>query len=55
MALSCDLTLASADAVFGQPEVRDISNTSFFWTLLAGYKNALRYGRPTIMACQATT
>ena len=43
MALSCDLTLASADAVFGQPEVRQISNTSFLWTLLAGYKNALRY------------
>ncbi len=43
MALSCDLTLASADAVFGQPEVRQISNTSFLWTLMAGYKNALRY------------
>ena len=43
LALSCDLTLASADAVFGQPEVRHISNTSFLWTLMAGYKNALRY------------
>ena len=43
MALTCDITLASADAVFGQPEVRHISNTSFLWTLMAGYKNALRY------------
>ena len=43
LALSCDLTLASADAAFGQPEVRHISNTSFLWTLMAGYKNALRY------------
>ena len=43
LALSCDLTLASADAVFGQPEVRQISNTSFLWVLMAGYKNALRY------------
>ena len=29
--------------MFGQPEVRHISNTSFFWVLSAGYKNALRY------------
>ena len=43
LALTCDITLASADAVFGQPEVRQISNTSFLWTLMAGYKNALRY------------
>ena len=43
IALTCDITLASADAVFGQPEVRHISNTSFLWVLMAGYKNALRY------------
>ncbi|MCH7564920.1 MAG: enoyl-CoA hydratase/isomerase family protein, partial [Gemmatimonadetes bacterium] len=43
LALSCDITLASADAVFAQPEVRQISNSSFLWTLLAGHKNALRY------------
>ena len=43
LALTCDITLASADAVFGQPEVRNISNTSFLWTLMAGYKNSLRY------------
>ena len=43
IALTCDITLASADAVFGQPEVRHISNTSFLWTLMAGYKNTLRY------------
>lgn len=43
IAFTCDLTLASADAVFGQPEVRHISNSSFLWTLLAGHKNALRY------------
>ena len=44
LALASDITLASEDAVFAQPEVRQISNTSFLWTLFAGYKNALRYG-----------
>tara|TARA_B100001013_G_scaffold274859_1_gene175387 strand:- start:222 stop:743 length:522 start_codon:yes stop_codon:yes gene_type:complete len=43
LALTCDMTFASEDATFGQPEVRMISNTSFLWTLLAGYKNSLRY------------
>jgi len=43
-ALVPHITVASEDAVFGQPEVRHISNTNFIWTLLAGYKNALRYG-----------
>ena len=43
LALTCDMTFASEDAPFGQPEVRMISNTSFLWTLLAGYKNSLRY------------
>ncbi len=43
-ALCTHLTFASDQAVFGQPEVRHISNTNFMWTLLAGFKNALRYG-----------
>jgi enoyl-CoA hydratase/carnithine racemase len=43
LALTCDMTFCSEDATFGQPEVRMISNTSFLWVLLAGYKNALRY------------
>jgi len=43
IALTSDITLASADAVFAQPEVRHISNTSFLWTLMAGHKNAMRY------------
>ena len=30
--------------LFAQPEVRHGSNTTFMWTLLAGFKNALRYG-----------
>lgn len=42
-ATATHMTLASDQAVFGQPEVRHISNTSFFWVLSAGYKNALRY------------
>ena len=37
------ITLAADDAVFAQPEVRHMDNTSFFWVLNAGYKNALRY------------
>ena len=42
-ATATHMTIASENAVFGQPEVRHISNTSFFWVLSAGYKNALRY------------
>ena len=42
-AVATHMTFASENAVFGQPEVRHISNTSFFWVLNAGYKNALRY------------
>jgi enoyl-CoA hydratase len=38
------ITIASENAVFAQPEVRHGSNTSFMWTLLGGFKNALRYG-----------
>lgn len=44
LALFTHLTIASEGAVFAQPEVRHGSNTSFMWTLLAGFKNALRYG-----------
>ena len=43
-ALTSHMTYASEQAVFAQPEVRHISNTNFMWTVLAGYKNALRYG-----------
>ncbi len=42
-AAATHMTYASENAVFAQPEVRHISNTSFFWVLDAGYKNALRY------------
>src|SRR5262245_47246051 len=38
------ITLPADTAVFAQPELRHGSNTSFMWTLLGGYKNALRYG-----------
>jgi enoyl-CoA hydratase/carnithine racemase len=43
-ALFTHITLASENAVFSQPEVRHGSNTSFMWTLLGGFKDALRYG-----------
>jgi enoyl-CoA hydratase/carnithine racemase len=43
-AIFTHITIASENAVFGQPEVRHGSNTSFMWTLLAGFKNSLRYG-----------
>ena len=42
-ALCCDLTVAADDAVFGQPEVRGISNSSVLFAVLAGWKNANRY------------
>src|SRR5205809_1657308 len=44
LSLFTHVTLASENAVFAQPEVRHGSNTSFMWTLLGGFKNALRYG-----------
>jgi enoyl-CoA hydratase/carnithine racemase len=44
LALFTHITIASENAVFAQPEVRHGSNTSFMWTLLAGFKNAIRYG-----------
>jgi len=43
LALFTHITIAADDAVFAQPEVRHGSNTSFMWTLLAKFKNALRY------------
>ncbi|MFQ5681869.1 MAG: enoyl-CoA hydratase/isomerase family protein [Candidatus Binatia bacterium] len=43
LALTTHITIASENAVFGQPEVRHGSNTGFMWTLLAGFKNSLRY------------
>src|SRR5919197_503698 len=42
--LACDITLAADDAVFAQPEVRHISNTTFLLAALAGWKAAHRYG-----------
>lgn len=42
-ALCSDITIASADATFGQPEVRGISSSSILFALLAGWKNAHRY------------
>jgi enoyl-CoA hydratase/carnithine racemase len=43
LALSCHVTIAADDAVFGQPQVRHAANTDFMWVALAGFKNALRY------------
>lgn len=43
LALTCHLTIAADDAVFGQPQIRHGSGTDFIWVLLAGFKNALRY------------
>ena len=44
LAIPTHITYASDRAVFAQPEVRQISNTNFMWTQLAGFKNALLYG-----------
>ncbi len=44
VAITTHITIASENAVFGQPEVRHGSKTGFMWTLLAGFKNSLRYG-----------
>jgi enoyl-CoA hydratase/carnithine racemase len=42
--LACDITIAADDAVFAQPEVRHVSNTTFLFAALAGWKTAHRYG-----------
>jgi len=42
--LACDMTIAADDSVFAQPEVRHISNTTFLFAALAGWKAAHRYG-----------
>jgi enoyl-CoA hydratase/carnithine racemase len=42
--LACDITLAADNSVFGQPEVRHVSNTTFLFAALAGWKAAHRYG-----------
>jgi enoyl-CoA hydratase/carnithine racemase len=42
-ALSADITIASEQAVFGQPEVRETQNSTFLLAALAGWKNAHRY------------
>jgi enoyl-CoA hydratase len=41
--LACDITIASDQAVFSQPEVRHISNTTFLFAALVGWKEANRY------------
>jgi enoyl-CoA hydratase/carnithine racemase len=43
LALTCHLTIAADDAVFGQPQVRHGANSDFIWVILVGFKNALRY------------
>ena len=41
--LACDISIASERAVFGQPEVRMVSSTSFLLASIAGWKDANRY------------
>lgn len=43
MAAAADITIASDDAVFGQPEVRQGQPAGMIWALAAGWKHALRY------------
>lgn len=40
---ACDITIASERAVFAQPEVRHVSNTTFLFSALCGWKVANRY------------
>jgi enoyl-CoA hydratase/carnithine racemase len=42
--LAADITIASDQAVFAQPEVRHISNTTFMFAALCGWKAANRWG-----------
>jgi enoyl-CoA hydratase/carnithine racemase len=40
---ACDISIASDRAVFAQPEVREISNTTYLLTALCGWKVANRW------------
>jgi enoyl-CoA hydratase/carnithine racemase len=40
---ACDITIASERAVFAQPEIREISNSTFLLTALCGWKVANRW------------
>ncbi len=42
--LAADITIASNQAVFAQPEVRHISNTTYLFGALCGWKAANRWG-----------
>lgn len=42
--LAADITIASDKAVFAQPEVRHISNSTYLLAALCGWKNANRWG-----------
>jgi enoyl-CoA hydratase/carnithine racemase len=42
--LAADITIASDQAVFAQPEVRHVSNTTFLMGALCGWKAANRWG-----------
>jgi enoyl-CoA hydratase len=41
--LAADITIASDKAVFAQPEVRHVSNTTYLFTALCGWKTANRW------------
>jgi enoyl-CoA hydratase len=41
--LAADITIAADNSVFGQPEVRHVSNTTLLFAALAGWKAAHRY------------
>jgi enoyl-CoA hydratase len=41
--LAADITIASDKAVFAQPEVRHVSNSSYLFTALCGWKAANRW------------
>jgi enoyl-CoA hydratase len=43
LAMACDMCYCSEDAVFGQPEVRHNSNSTFLIPALAGWQKAARY------------
>lgn len=43
LAIACDICYCSEDAVFGQPEVRHNSNSTFLIPALAGWHRAARY------------
>ena len=50
LALTCHVTIAADDAVFGQPQVRHGANTDFIWVASPGLKTLYAIHSPATLS-----